>query len=288
VTITVHNAGPEEPLEPTLFVDSGLSPASVPTGCTSGPPSPAFTCPLDTVPVGATRVFEFTFPLNAPTSEEEVRAWVLDAAEDTPYANDPDQLDNLDRLELATPTTSDMAVSVTPTHSTVRPGDTVDLTVTVSNAGPLDAVGHGVALDFNRNLRFDPFPFASCEKLPNETEFSCRFDRIEPGENVSGTVTIDFSGIDASAGTTIRWSAYIFHLTPYSELPEDLDDNLVSGTITLQPTASEPPAPGGGGSLPVTGVGVGPIVAAGGLAVALGAALILLARTFRRRQAPPA
>jgi hypothetical protein len=212
---------------------------------------------------------------------------VLDAAEDAPYANDPDQLDNLDGLEMATPTTSDMAVSVTPAESTVRPGDTVDLTVTVSNAGPLDAVGHGVALDFDRNLRFDPFPFPSCEKLPNETEFSCRFDRIEPGEQVSGTVTIDLSGIGATAGTTIRWSAFIFHQTPYSELPEDLDDNLVFGTITLAPLASETPAPGGGGSLPATGVGIGPIVAAGGLAVALGTALVLLARTLRKRQAPP-
>lgn len=292
LTLTVHNAGPDQATGPTLFFRTARPPDSMPADCSPG--DDYIVCPLDALPVGGTQARELTFELAADPAAGDgttVWAWAHDLADGIQRSNDPDPVNNFDEVIITTPTTSDMSVSVTPVNSTVRLGDRLDLTVTVGNAGPLDALGHGVLIRFSRNLPFDPLPFPSCDKHPAETEFSCRFD-LEPGEQVTGTMTIDLSELEAAAGSTISWQATVFHRVPFIELPEHLGDNQVSGSITLLPRAPATPSPSASAGpdpigLPVTGTAVGPVVGVGVLSLALGVGLVLLTRARRRHDAPP-
>ena len=137
-SITVTNAGPSDAVNVALTdpTPSGL------TFVSGGGPCVSYPCALGTIPAGATVVLSPAATFAVPAGYTTPDPIVNSATVSSPTTPDPAAGNNtaVATTAIAAPVT-DLGISKTDGVTTVTPGSAVTYTITVTNAGPSNAVG---------------------------------------------------------------------------------------------------------------------------------------------------
>ena len=214
-TTTISNAGPVTAtgVTATITVPSGTIPTSLPSACTSGN---TVVCTIASLASGASQGFDVAFVLDSSGTKSSSVTVTADST-------DPDLSNNTAAASTeATPRTSDLAVTVVPSKTTVVIGEEFSYQVTVTASGPdtVDAVVTGV---------FSPSLLPRTLNSPctaSETNVTCAVT-MTPGASV--TYTLSFQ---ATAATTF--------LTPFTVATTDSDPNPDNNAAVATVTAIPP------------------------------------------------
>src|SRR5690606_33245360 len=163
----------------------------------------------------------------------------------------------------------DLAVSATKASGKV--GDVVKVRVTVRNNGPADANGFAATVALPKGTKLAKVPQA-CDYNSDRRTLLCNAGNMidKGGKPAKQDLLLRITSDEVSAGS----------VKVKSNVP---DRNKGNNSARIQISLGE--GGGSGGGLPVTGVSLTGVIAAGAVAVVLGGVLALLAR---RRRVPSA
>ena len=259
-TITATNAGPSDAtvVVATDTLDPRLSfVSSTPPGCTAS--AGVVTCPLGTVPAGASRSVTLTLLVASDTPAGTIIA-------NGATATSPDQ-PNIPPAPL-TPgppvqTSADLAVTKTG-PGTVTAGATIDYTITLTNNGPSDVLGGLTEFDtLPAGVELVSTSGAPCAGVP----LHCDLGNLPAGGVVTITVTVRLAP-NVATGTSHTNTVTVSSPTP----DPDTANNTASTTTVVGPASADlaldktgpaTPAPGAVVAYQLTYTNNGPSDAAG-------------------------
>ncbi|WP_154723337.1 DUF7933 domain-containing protein [Ilumatobacter coccineus] len=203
-TLTVVNAGPSS--ASTVVIDDDISsifePGSVSTALVGAPGGVAcdatVNCTLADFPVGTFDV-EITGTVLADATADLANSATIS----TTSNQGADVLGNSDDLDTPVAPSADLSIAKSASPDPVEPGEPITYTITVSNAGPSDAVNVEVTDLVPAELTIDEVrPLAQC----NQATAVCLVPAIAAG----GSATIEIDGtVATSAVDTIENTATI-------------------------------------------------------------------------------
>jgi len=229
-TLTVRNSGPS-PATNTVVTDRlppGVTLVSTTPACSAA--AETLTCPLGTLPTGASRTVTVTVAIPSGSSANalvNVGSVTSDTAE-----LDPDN--NSAGSSVAVAKQADLHVTKVAAPTNVVPGQTTTYTVTVRNDGPSDAsnvIATDAVPDFNLDLTSATAPGATCAVTVDVAR--CAIPTLSPGATLTMTVVGRVSP-DAPAGMSIANTA-----TAASDTgdPDPADNEVSSSVTTTAPQA---------------------------------------------------
>src|SRR5260221_430300 len=214
-TATISNAGPVDArnVKATITVPPGTTVTSRPNECASGSP---IVCTIASLASGATEGLDIALTLDtAGTKSSSVTV--------TADSTDPDTSNNSATAStVATPRTSDLAVSVVPSKTTVQIGEvfTYQVTVTSSGPDPVDAVVTG---------RYSP------SLQPDTLTTPC----AAAGTTVTCAVTMT-PGSSVTYNLSFKATAPAAFLTTFTVTTTDSDPNPANNSASATVTAVVP------------------------------------------------
>jgi LPXTG-motif cell wall-anchored protein len=201
---------------------------------------------------------------------------------------------------------SDISITASPPSSTLAVGTTVDVTLTISNAGPDDAITPGYGVLVGPGLEVVTVP-AGCTTVtvgdvdaivPDVTSdpsppgglvfvsaFVCPLASLTNGDTQTVTIPVKLTdGAAAGSGTGLYALAFdnaFFDDPPGASDPDDTNNSAVSEIAVKVVPTTTPPA--NGPQLPATGAKVGLVAGLGLAVVIIGLGFLMLGRTRRSR-----
>jgi uncharacterized repeat protein (TIGR01451 family)/fimbrial isopeptide formation D2 family protein len=258
--LTVTNAGPS-------VADNVVISDTVPAGMTftsanleggSACPAPEIhdtdvivKCPIAALGVGDSASALVTFAIDTGTGGQQLCNTALVGS----GSLDPDATDNQAQNcnQAATPPATDVGLTITAQHPTLRPGQHAQFTATVTNNGDQSATGVKITFPVPAGLT-DPAGIlltASDGTTPEATcvidDIVCTIGDLQPGQQVSYTIT----GIAAgTAGSLITLTGTATHNEPDTDPANNT--SRASTNITGPPASTNPSSPATGGPTPST------------------------------------
>ena len=228
-TLTVGNGGPSSATN-VVVVDvlpAGLTFVSSPSGCfATPPPAGEVTCNIGTLAPGATVVATIVAQVAPSVPAGTV---LTNSAAVTAGPDDPDPGNDSDDAPVTVQTRADVGVTKTA-PTTVEPGETIVYNVTVSNAGPSDALAVTVVDILPPGVTFVSSTGGCAATAPPVGEVTCNLGTLAPGAVVNFSITGTVGGA-VPDGTLLNNDIAVSTTTTDPD-PSD-DSDTASTTVML-------------------------------------------------------
>jgi uncharacterized protein DUF11 len=186
ISITIGNDGPEDAVTPryTIFVSARLRGLSVPAGCRPvGTRDDFFDCPIDGLAAGAEIQREVTIEVvGYNTDGVSVSVWDGPPGMPVPSGNTASTL-----IRTAT---ADLWSIISPEYALVGVGETVEVTLTIGNRGPRDAIEPRYELGAGGELELVTPPDGCVEQPGGRGLFHCPIESLPAGTQINETITV--------------------------------------------------------------------------------------------------
>jgi len=248
-TITVSNAGPSDALNvtcqdvlPSNVTFVGFS--SITQG-TAGHVAGIITCNFGTIPSGGSANFVFVV-----TADEA--GTVSNTVTTASSTADPNAANNTDtESTTVVPLSADLSIVKSGNDDTVQPGDNVEYTLTVTNAGPDDAEDVTCEDVLPANVTFLGFQSISQGSATQQAgTITCNFGTIASGATATlvFVVTANEEGVVSNTATTSSSTG-----DPNSANNSDTETTFVGQIVDVSVTKTDAPDPvNAGGNITYT------------------------------------
>ncbi|MFK7916504.1 MAG: hypothetical protein AB8G14_00385 [Ilumatobacter sp.] len=209
--ITARNNGPSVATDTTVVDDlpAGLTLAApLPAGCTDA--GGDLSCDLGTLAVGDVSVIVFDVVVDPAAADEST---ITNAASISATETDPNSPNDTASVPLTISTLADLTVTKQATPDPAVPGELLTYTLTVTNAGPSDALD--VVVSDTTLGALDP---ATITAVPSagtcDASVSCAIGTVEPGTANAVTVTITGTVLAAQTADIVNTATVISPTDP--------------------------------------------------------------------------